>query len=290
MHVSPDHRQWQFGRMNRYKNHHGETALSLVPPLYPRSLNISQHKSLRACWRLPRCVDASICALAGRHTCPARYPGLRYISRAQCGIRYTDFSPHFLSTLSTLRLTSPVDADNLYRCESYFATMPPNVGQPQYMPPQQPQQQYQQQYLPPSSSQQLYLNLAQHLQPPRTSIHLEGSSSSILSSSGILNSSTTLSSSSLTQLSSTSSTSSRPCRRNSALHQRSTPAPHTPNTHGTPCQRTLAWPLPISQQMLQPCERLTRQCQRHPKPQQSPNPKEQQTSSSLTFIRFLRNT
>jgi hypothetical protein len=77
-----------------------------------------------------------------------------------------------------------------------------------------------------------------------TSIHLEGSSSSILSSSGILNSSTTLSSSSLTQLSSTSSTSSRPCRRNSALHQRSTPAPHTPNTHGTPCQRTLAWPLP----------------------------------------------
>ena len=115
-----------------------------------------------------------------------------------------------------------------------------------------------------------------------TSIHLEGRSSSILSSSGIL------SSSSLT--SSTSSTSSRPCRRNSALHQRSTPAPQTPNTHGTPCQRTSAWPLPIAQQMLPPCERLTRQCQRHPKPQQSPNPKEQQTSSSLTFIRFLRNT
>ena len=109
-------------------------------------------------------------------------------------------------------------------------------------------------------------------------------------SNNILSSSTTRSSCSLTQLSSTSSTSSRPCRRNSALHQRSTPAPHTPNTHGTPCQRTLAWPLPISQQMLQPCEQLTRQCQCHPKPQQSPNPKEQQTSSSLTFIRFLRNT
>jgi len=34
-------------QQNRYKNHHGETALSLVPPLYPRSLNISQHQSLR---------------------------------------------------------------------------------------------------------------------------------------------------------------------------------------------------------------------------------------------------
>jgi hypothetical protein len=61
--------------------------------------------------------------------------------------RYSDFSPHFLSTLSALRLTSPVDADNLCRCESYSVTMPPNVGQPQYMPPQQPPQQYQQQYL-----------------------------------------------------------------------------------------------------------------------------------------------
>ena len=56
--------------------------------------------------------------------------------------------------------------------------MPPNVGQPQYMPPQQPllqyqqpQQQYQQQYLPPSSSQQLYLNLAQQLQPPHQYFH-----------------------------------------------------------------------------------------------------------------------
>ena len=210
---------------------------------------------------MPRFVHLQDASYRG--TCPARYPGLRYISRAQCGTRYSDFSPNFLSTLSTLRLTSPVDADNLYRCESYSVTMTPNVGQPQYMPPQQPllqyqqpQQQPQQQYLPPSSSQQLYLNLAQHLQPPRTSIHLEGSSSSILSSSGILSCSGILSSSSLT--SSTSSTSSRPCRRNSALHQRSTPAPHTPNTHGTPCQRTLAWPLPISQQMLPPCERLTR--------------------------------
>ena len=56
--------------------------------------------------------------------------------------------------------------------------MPPNVGQPQYMPPQQPllqyqqpQQQYQQQYLPPSSSQQLYLNLAQYLQPLHQYFH-----------------------------------------------------------------------------------------------------------------------
>ena len=37
-----------------------------------------------------------------RGTCQARYPGLRYISRAQSGTRYSDFSPNFLSTLSTL--------------------------------------------------------------------------------------------------------------------------------------------------------------------------------------------
>ena len=128
------------------KNHHGLTACPLssstaVPAVSQYlSASVSPHAGGSRDALMPRFVHLQDAALTQRGTrgfgtCTSAEPN---------AARYSDFSPHFLSTLSALRLTSPVDADNLCRCESYSVTMPPNVGQPQYMPPQQPPQ-----YQPP---------------------------------------------------------------------------------------------------------------------------------------------
>ena len=90
-------------------------ALSVLSSLHSDS-------ALSNCALIVHCAPSRLCALA-----------LSALS--------TLYSHIALSTLNSRLFTLTLHADNLYRCESYSVMMPPNVGQPQYMPPQQPQQQ-----------------------------------------------------------------------------------------------------------------------------------------------------